>query len=861
MRNPRSSLPSPLRTLFRVGPFLVLVALPARLGAQAQIRYSDVPAPERSQPLVFSISGGISLGAYQAGVNWGLLELYRTANAYDDFAAVHRLPKSHLGAITGASAGNINTLLWAIEACTRGERRPPESSLFWRIWTSVGLEQLLPEGVPDPALDNAIFDRAFFRDSLFPLLEERMDSPDLQRGCLVRLGVTLTRVVPDTLLLGTLPIQTQRFATLFSAGVDALNGGPMRFRRRRQDAAVYGDRSFGKLALAPRDERLQIPRDTIFDIVQASSAFPLAFQPLELALQRPGESEARSDLYLDGGLFDNNPVGLALGIYLDAFRGTLRNGRPDTVSVVYVNPGRLRGELAEDRATESGEVARGGLRSVLQTLGGAVGTARQYELQLLARDGRASLPDTVVAANGAAPARDAVVVHDTVMLRLTSRAHPLVGEHLHAFAAFLGRPFREYDFYVGVYDAFEFVAREYACRHEADAAAARGCIADAVAGLLASPRIDVGGDAPQLLAALYAREYREDRFAGQRRRVADAASAMKARGDADRTRLLLALFEAQETQYRHATTSCGNVPLPDLLLCVDRLGTLLRAFGAADSVIPILEGRRETCERANPERKGAGCREERNFLELVRDPEAYTARLIDLVLDRWLAAERRLRRSREREARAAGLDPAALPRLDGETPVEVLISLYRARPLRPRRGVEWSTTSAPDGAWLARYVFPDHVGAILGRHGIEAAYRPTWHWSTKLAAIAPLTYHRVTLPTPAPAPAGPAGEEHRAYLGGGAGIVLKGPFKPPAGLLVPALGLDVQRLGPTSNWWDEGVWMAEVYGDLSMIAGRMRFGFRVTEPDGPLFSGRRWGVFAGISDVGGLAYWLWAIAR
>ena len=46
---------------------------------------------------------------------------------------------------------------------------------------------------------------------------------------------------------------------------------------------------------------------------------------------------------------------------------------------------------------------------------------------------------------------------------MTTRGLPLVGELFAHFGAFLGRPFREYDFYVGVYDAMHFAAAASLC--------------------------------------------------------------------------------------------------------------------------------------------------------------------------------------------------------------------------------------------------------------------------------------------------------------------------------------------------------------------------------------------------------------
>src|SRR5918993_4333887 len=121
----------------RLAVLIALVMPNALATAQAKPEYKGTTTdPRDTTHVLFSISGGISLGSYQAGMNWGLLELYRSAGADPTFARRFRIPQVLLGSIAGASAGNINTLLWAIEGCTTPSQQPPDSSLFWKVWTS-----------------------------------------------------------------------------------------------------------------------------------------------------------------------------------------------------------------------------------------------------------------------------------------------------------------------------------------------------------------------------------------------------------------------------------------------------------------------------------------------------------------------------------------------------------------------------------------------------------------------------------------------------------------------------------------------------------------------------------------------------
>ena len=80
--------------------FLLLVARDAA---------GQVPVVQRDTQHVsalLTISGGISLGSYEAGVNWGLLELFKLT-ARDSLRRAWNLPHYELKAMAGASAGNI----------------------------------------------------------------------------------------------------------------------------------------------------------------------------------------------------------------------------------------------------------------------------------------------------------------------------------------------------------------------------------------------------------------------------------------------------------------------------------------------------------------------------------------------------------------------------------------------------------------------------------------------------------------------------------------------------------------------------------------------------------------------------------
>lgn len=828
----------------RVAAALCLLLAPARASTQSALEYKEAaPTTSVVQPILFSISGGISLGAYQAGVNWGMLEVYRAASSKPAFARDFRVPRVSLGAIAGASAGNINTLLWAIEACTKRAQQPPDSSLFWKVWTSVGMPQLLRADVRADSSERALFDRRFYRDSIFPMLRKRLESPDLQPGCAVRVGVTLTSLRPDTLHLGELPVLTQRFATAFMARVEPGPAGPRMIFAWPDDTARE-NRRFGKLVL-PAARGGRITDTTIFDIVEASSAFPIAFQPKALSLYHPDEKREVSGWFLDGGVFDNNPVSLAVNLFADAHPALPTNQRADSVSVIYVTPGRYRDSLAIVRARKASPMATGGLRAAMQALGGAVETAQQYELQFAVRE-------------------DPRVQHpDTLQIRLTSRAHPILGEHLSHFGAFLARPFREYDFVVGVYDAMYFVATEYTCRGRTPAAQMQACVADAMATMIRSGQLNVGAVAPPLLGELFAREFRAPGQAALR----DAFGTREARmggalGDTARARVLLALHDAlQRTQLSDEPAACGNVPLPHLIVCGDRLGELLDAFATKDVRAMIARWRDECRAEYRGKRKATrptACQESEEVHRLVRHPTRYASRLLDRLLERAWDVEHAVHLDNQRTP-PAGL--AKGERLDAELQAAVLMSLYRSRPLRPRYGFSWSPSSVPERARLLRVAVPYQVAFNVGDSGFEMGYRPTWHFSRQLALAVPLTVHWTT-PVEHRSDSVLVRDGKDAYVGGGVGLAATGVLPRPIGLFFPEFGVTTQLLGPTSSSWTDGrAVVTEVYGDMSLLAGRLRIALRRAGDADQLFDGGKWAWSVGLSDVNGLLYWLTRLRR
>ena len=195
-------------------------------------------------------------------------------------------------------------------------------------------------------------------------------------------------------------------------------------------------------------------------LVFASAAFPVAFAPqtIEYCLSKPpppGEAPTAktlacsapefADLFVDGGVFDNNPLRLAWNVAERRLRLT-PDGRavwaePFAPAVGLPHPGVRHVYLDPDSTvyppedagqTEASAPARGILSRLSSLGGGIVESARARELLQLA----AEKPDV------------------SQRMQLMMANLPKASEHLSAFVGFFEQDFRVFDFYLGMYDAF-----------------------------------------------------------------------------------------------------------------------------------------------------------------------------------------------------------------------------------------------------------------------------------------------------------------------------------------------------------------------------------------------------------------------
>jgi len=410
----------------RAAATVVAVLLAGTARAQA-------PGPPPTRPhregasLVFAIAGGVSLGAYEAGVlHYGLLVTRNNPG----FARVR--------AITGASAGAVNGLISVLSSCGAESLRPADG-LFWHSWIPLGLNGLTA-GEPGPL---AAFSRTALDRSADGL--ELAFGQGLDPSCDVVLGVSVTRVTPrDVHSAGGL-ITVPRIEEKFVVRIRGRGPGVAPSIRNYVDP----DFPVAQLLL-PEQPDGEVPFRSLRELLLASAAFPVAFQPQPIAhcVYEAGAgagpctlARARSDLFVDGGILDNAPLRLAARL---AGAGLVPEGGgrrwaphpdyarfalPDDVLFVYVSP-EIPAWPGERPVEAEGPPAS--LTPLLgRLLDGFVSTSRAKELLTLVEE------------------------HPEIGGRtLVPRRHfPAASRPLSAFLGFVETQFRVFDFYLGMYDA------------------------------------------------------------------------------------------------------------------------------------------------------------------------------------------------------------------------------------------------------------------------------------------------------------------------------------------------------------------------------------------------------------------------
>jgi len=481
------------------------------------------PVPKDFTPVEFTISGGISLGNYEAGLNWAVVRLIKLHEQDPDL--LKGLPPPKMVAVTGASAGNINALIAAIEYCRSDNGgASPVNNAFYQSWMPVGWDGLfagdrtcvqychdlqlestwaarLGAGSPDPCLtacqkdckayggkdcedggaayraDDAVFTRRAFlgvEESFRAAVEKATYDPH----CKLAVGVTTTKFNPTLLdVTGAPPEDKQRRAEPpyyvplpYSVSQDGLTVESQRYVTALR-AETRGDR-FGYYEYSFQDDHtlgsyLHLPRVpnannrvSVDDILALTEASS-AF-PIAFGPRKLRFCEVTPTATRSGPECVEN-TRLTHDWFIDG--GAFDNvplGLGYSLTDAMVE--RLGGVTTKERHFFYIDPER---RRYLSSSGDPLGVdAAEPTPVSPSLSEVATLAGNFYAVAGKYELQTVARYvwredpgERPPRLLIAGRLTPIVGEYLYAFGAFLARPFRVFDFNVGAYDGAYDFAR------------------------------------------------------------------------------------------------------------------------------------------------------------------------------------------------------------------------------------------------------------------------------------------------------------------------------------------------------------------------------------------------------------------
>ena len=400
---------------------------------------------ELRRPVALIVSGAASLGSYQGGFLYYYLRHLTGARRMAEgagattagppwFAADQGSP---LRLITGASSGSINAFITAVSSC-QVPVRDPRNSLFWRTWIPVGGTALTASAEVRP---DGLFSVQPIRESVDRMQEAWNSGPWADdQTCSVDVGLSATRtrarlIAPLDHTNLRLPRQTEQL--MFT--MRGARGQTPAIQDFVPKAGAPDEALFHKLfpRIGPPERPLAV--GDITNVLWASSAFSFAFPPHFLALTA-GDSTARDEGdYTDGGVFDNNPAGLAVRMQ------RWRLGVADEAA------SRTRYVVQDPDVTLWRPTRPAGQQPASPT---ATATAAAEPPRFL--DTWAPFATDFLDTAFTAALMDAIVREPTLQagIEIPPRRVPVAGAYLLEFLAFAERDFRIFDFFSGMVDAW-----------------------------------------------------------------------------------------------------------------------------------------------------------------------------------------------------------------------------------------------------------------------------------------------------------------------------------------------------------------------------------------------------------------------
>jgi len=433
-----------------------------------RLELSRIAASEGIQLSLVS-QGGVSLGNWQAGFLYSVTEWAKTQRDHDTES---RASGPAFSTVTGASAGAVNGFAAAIEGC-KLPNPSASDSLYYQVWMDLGL--FGRHGKPGlfPGEEGGSTAISLFTDEALEATLSKAASYIEKGGqlpsCRVDFGFVTTHLDPTRSPVhvrqdGEPILTTKKLKEKFSVRLEfsdatsadsAPGNSTLTVTNIGPPEAVKGDQVY----YAGLGHTQEVPLQSLLHGVRASGAFPGAFPPVPLAYTQylPGPEgtvlrRKRLATFIDGGILDNTPVGLA--VTLDAWRGDSAPTQPHLEDLIPAEPRTyiFMEPLVTSwvRGGESEEESRQRERDLFKTYLGFAG-------DLLATTTDAQLTNT---AEQFPFVRRESEDWTRPRLSVPERHMPITGAQFQHFMAFLEQDFRVFDFYVGMADAYAYLKRE-----------------------------------------------------------------------------------------------------------------------------------------------------------------------------------------------------------------------------------------------------------------------------------------------------------------------------------------------------------------------------------------------------------------
>ena len=370
------------------------------------------------RPISLTLSGGVSLGSYESGFLYYLM---------------HQLNDNRLGdlkIVTGASAGSINGLIAILNAC-QSSVTSPQQSINWKVWVPVGIKDLAR---PEDVTPISILSREGVRKSTRQIKNAFMAG--LSSQCEVVFGVVVTRKIPEQVEIQS-GLHRDRHSEYFLFKIKGRGFGappeienfPLNEEGRQQLFLPF-------VANEPKRNY-----DLLESVLFASAQFPLAFPPYPLefcdlpATASPWactKDQIKKADFIDGGIFNNIPVNLA-NLIAKHFLGPAESSRT-LYSVITVSG------TTHPPEDESSDKNSSMLPYLTQLFSHLSETSKNFNVSETYSNNKDLQKQTFA----------------------NEKLLPRASQYYYAFSGFLDREFREYDFYLGMFEALKLIQRENA---------------------------------------------------------------------------------------------------------------------------------------------------------------------------------------------------------------------------------------------------------------------------------------------------------------------------------------------------------------------------------------------------------------